>query len=107
MSYTLVHFQKWIQEMAFHVKSIDPKHLLGTGVEGFYGLSTPDRLQFNPNTFAGQVGTDFIRNHQVLGVDYASAHMYPDTWLVSQIPTEKKILHDFPLLHGSLIPSSL
>lgn len=76
----LVPFQAWIQEMAFHVKSIDPKHLLGTGLEGFYGPSTPDRLQFNPNTFAGQVGTDFIRNHQVLGVDFASAHIYPDSW---------------------------
>jgi len=75
--------------MAFHVKSIDWKHLLGTGVEGFYGPSTPDRLQFNPNTFAGQVGTDFIKNHQVLGVDYASAHMYPDSWLVSHTPIEK------------------
>lgn len=74
--------QSWIQEMAFHAKSIDPKHLVGTGLEGFYGPSTPDRLQLNPNTFAGQVGTDFIRNHQVLGVDFASTHIYPDGWSV-------------------------
>ncbi|WOK95881.1 mannan endo-1,4-beta-mannosidase 6-like [Canna indica] len=73
--------QEWIQEMAFHVKSIDSVHLLGTGSEGFYGPSTPDRLKVNPNTFAGQVGTDFIRNHKTLGVDYASAHIYPDTWI--------------------------
>ncbi|XP_020085997.1 mannan endo-1,4-beta-mannosidase 6-like [Ananas comosus] len=75
--------QAWIQEMAFYVKSIDPVHLLEIGTEGFYGLSTPDRQQVNPNTYAGQVGTDFIRNHQALGIDFASVHIYPDSWLSS------------------------
>ncbi|XP_008648425.2 LOW QUALITY PROTEIN: putative mannan endo-1,4-beta-mannosidase 5 [Zea mays] len=75
--------QEWIQEMAFHVKSIDPDHLLevGGGAEGFYGPSSPSRLPANPNAYAGQVGTDFIRNHRVLGVDFASVHIYPDTWM--------------------------
>ncbi|CAL4907378.1 unnamed protein product [Urochloa decumbens] len=73
--------QAWIQEMAFHVKSIDPDHLLEVGAEGFYGPSSPARLQANPNTYAGQVGTDFIRNHRVLGIDFASVHIYPDTWM--------------------------
>lgn len=67
--------------MAVYVKSIDPKHLVEIGLEGFYGPSTPNRVQFNPDTFAQQVGTDFIRNHQVLGVDFASVHIYADTWL--------------------------
>lgn len=66
--------------MASHVKSIDPVHLLEIGVEGFYGLSTPERLKLNPNTFAGQAGTDFIRNHQVSAIDFASVHIYSDTW---------------------------
>ncbi|KAI3831173.1 hypothetical protein MKW92_047311 [Papaver armeniacum] len=73
--------QAWIQEMAMHVKSIDPNHLLEIGVEGFYGPSTPDRVQLNPNNFAQQVGTDFIRNHQALGIDFASVHMYADSWI--------------------------
>ncbi|KEH23283.1 mannan endo-1,4-beta-mannosidase [Medicago truncatula] len=77
--------QDWIQEMAFHVNKIDPKHLVEIGLEGFYGPSTPQRLQFNPNTYAQQVGTDFIRNHQVLGVDFASVHMYADSWVSPQI----------------------
>ncbi|TVU18764.1 hypothetical protein EJB05_34877, partial [Eragrostis curvula] len=54
--------QAWIEEMALHVKSIDPDHLLEVGPEGYYGPSTPTRLQANPNTYSGQFGTDFIRN---------------------------------------------
>ncbi|KNA11219.1 hypothetical protein SOVF_137180 [Spinacia oleracea] len=77
--------QAWIQEMAAYVKSIDPKHLLEIGLEGFYGTSTPDRAQVNPNTYATQVGTDFVRNHQVLGVDFASVHIYADSWISPSI----------------------
>ncbi|CAL9062540.1 mannan endo-1,4-beta-mannosidase 8 [Musa acuminata AAA Group] len=73
--------QAWFEEMAAYVKSIDPTHLLEIGVEGFYGPSTPERLQLNPNTCAGDAGTDFIRNHRVAGVDFASVHVYSDTWL--------------------------
>lgn len=76
----VILLQNWIQEMAVFVKSIDPKHLVEIGLEGFYGPSTPNRAQFNPNSYATQVGTDFIRNHMALGVDFASAHIYPDSW---------------------------
>ncbi|XP_058214784.1 mannan endo-1,4-beta-mannosidase 6 isoform X4 [Rhododendron vialii] len=77
--------QAWIEEMAVYVKSIDPKHLVEIGLEGFYGPSTPNKVQFNPNTAAQQVGIDFIRNHQVLGVDFASAHIYADSWVSEEI----------------------
>lgn len=66
--------------MAIYAKSIDPKHLLEIGLEGFYGPSTPNRLQFNPSRYAQLIGTDFVRNHQVLGVDFASVHIYADAW---------------------------
>ncbi|XP_059668149.1 mannan endo-1,4-beta-mannosidase 6 isoform X1 [Cornus florida] len=77
--------QAWIEEMAVYVKSIDPKHLVEIGLEGFYGPSTLNRVQFNPNTYAQQVGTDFIRNHQILGVDFASVHIYADSWVSQSI----------------------
>ncbi|KAG2686196.1 hypothetical protein I3760_10G166000 [Carya illinoinensis] len=77
--------QSWIQEMAVYVKSIDPKHLVEIGLEGFYGPSTPNKVQFNPNEYAQHVGTDFIRNHQVLGVDFASVHIYADSWISKSI----------------------
>ncbi|KAJ3680059.1 hypothetical protein LUZ60_016337 [Juncus effusus] len=74
------NLQDWIQEMAFHVKSIDPFHLLEIGSEGFYGPSTPDRLPINPGRYYGQVGADFMKNHQSLEIDFASVHIYPDSW---------------------------
>ncbi|KAJ8898891.1 hypothetical protein K2173_008200 [Erythroxylum novogranatense] len=79
------NLQSWIQEMAVYIKGMDPKHLLEIGLEGFYGTSAPERAQFNPNSYATQVGTDFIRNHQVLGVDFASAHIYADSWISETI----------------------
>lgn len=63
--------------MAPYVKSIDSNHLLGVGMEGFYGDSIPDRKQYNPGY---QVGTDYITNHQVNEIDFASIHAYPDSW---------------------------
>ncbi|XP_047322021.1 mannan endo-1,4-beta-mannosidase 6 [Impatiens glandulifera] len=81
--------QAWIEEMAVYVKSIDPKHLVEIGVEGFYGLTNPNRAdQVNPNAYAKQVGTDFIRNHQVLGIDFASVHIYSDSWISQSISDE-------------------
>ncbi|XP_077216415.1 glycosyl hydrolase superfamily protein [Tasmannia lanceolata] len=77
--------QAWIQEMAAYVKTIDPLHLVEIGLEGFYGPSTPDKVQFNPNTFAQQVGTDFLRNHRAFGVDFASVHIYADSWISQSI----------------------
>ncbi|KAG2714042.1 hypothetical protein I3760_03G007600 [Carya illinoinensis] len=72
----------WVQEMASHVKSIDNKHLLGIGMEGFYGDSIQDRKQYNPGGY--QVGTDFISNHLIKEIDFATIHAYPDAWLPGQ-----------------------
>ncbi|KAJ7522468.1 hypothetical protein O6H91_18G012200 [Diphasiastrum complanatum] len=74
--------QGWIEEMAKYVKSIDNQHLLTVGLEGFYGSSTPEEsAAANPNSYAGQVGTDFIRNHAIKEIDFSTAHIYPDNWL--------------------------
>ncbi|TKW15895.1 hypothetical protein SEVIR_5G263500v4 [Setaria viridis] len=71
--------QSWIAEMAAHVKSIDGAHLLETGLEGFYGASSPSRGAVNPSGY--QVGADFLANNRVPGVDFATVHAYPDQWL--------------------------
>ncbi|KAG6503005.1 mannan endo-1,4-beta-mannosidase 5-like [Zingiber officinale] len=79
----------WIQEMAAYTKSIDSKHLLGTGMVGFYGSSTPDKIQrYNPNAY--QMGTDFITAHQVNEIDFTTIHVYPDAWLPQQSEENQK-----------------
>ncbi|KAI4339891.1 hypothetical protein MLD38_024777 [Melastoma candidum] len=65
--------QAWVSEMAPYVKSIDRKHLLEVGLEGYYGAS---RSQQYPQYF--QVGTDFIENNQVPGIDFATVHTYTE-----------------------------
>ncbi|XP_049935938.1 mannan endo-1,4-beta-mannosidase 6-like isoform X2 [Nymphaea colorata] len=78
-------FQAWVEEMSMYVKSIDQAHLLEIGSEGFYGPSSPDKVQFNPNTSVKQVGTDFLRNHKAFAIDFASAHIYADAWITSTV----------------------
>jgi mannan endo-1,4-beta-mannosidase len=91
--------QEWIVEMAAHVKSLDQNHLLTVGTEGFYAKSN-GKLEINPNSYASTLGTDFIRNHMAPGIDFATAHAYPDTWLSSQDPSEKlQFLHKWVLAH--------
>ncbi|VYS56955.1 unnamed protein product [Arabidopsis thaliana] len=70
----------WMNEMALYVKSVDSKHLLSTGLEGFYGDSSPQRkTSLNP-VAANVLGTDFIANHKLDAIDFASIHSYPDLW---------------------------
>ncbi|KAL8127168.1 mannan endo-1,4-beta-mannosidase 7-like [Apium graveolens] len=70
--------QAWITEMASYVKSVDTKHLLEVGLEGFYGESAPADKQFNLTV---KLGTDFIANNQIPSIDFATIHLYPDQWI--------------------------
>ncbi|CAD5178060.1 unnamed protein product [Musa acuminata subsp. malaccensis] len=79
----------WVKEMAAYTKSIDSKHLLQVGFEGFYGNSTPDKIKlYNPNGY--QLGTDFITSNQVNEIDYTTIHAYPDIWLQGQSEEARK-----------------
>lgn len=66
--------------MGSYVKSIDRQHLVGIGMEGFYGDSIPTKIKANPSSY--KVGTDFITNTLNKAIDYATIHAYPDAWLV-------------------------
>ncbi|KAL3509357.1 hypothetical protein ACH5RR_028758 [Cinchona calisaya] len=81
--------QDWIEEMSTYVKSIDRNHLITVGLEGFYGPKNPKRLTVNPEFWAADLGSDFIRNSKISTVDFASAHIYPDHWLHNQDFEEK------------------
>lgn len=76
--------QDWIEEMSAFVKSIDKKHLVTVGLEGFYGPHNPKRLTVNPEQWASILGSDFIRNSKTSDIDFASVHIYPDHWFQDQ-----------------------
>lgn len=73
--------QAWITEMIAYIKSLDQKHLVTIGLEGFYGPKTAEKSVVNPGEWASSLGTDFIQNSAVAGVDFASVHAYPDSWM--------------------------
>ncbi|KAI4332407.1 hypothetical protein L6164_017317 [Bauhinia variegata] len=79
----------WIQEMASYLKSIDNKHLLAVGMEGFYGDSTPKKVQYNPGSV--KYGTDFITNNLIKEIDYTTIHAYADIWLKGEGDKTKEI----------------
>ncbi|GAB4824924.1 Mannan endo-1,4-beta-mannosidase 2 [Ancistrocladus abbreviatus] len=72
--------QDWIEEMSAFVKSIDKRHLVTVGLEGFYGSKNPKSMG-NPSWWVGTIGTDFIRDSRPSTIDFASVHIYPDQWL--------------------------
>ncbi|VFQ62410.1 unnamed protein product [Cuscuta campestris] len=82
--------QKWIEEMANFTKTIDENHLLEIGLEGFYGQQNPKKNLGSNNGFH-QFGTDFIRNNQIPGIDFATVHAYPDAWLGNKTSEEEQL----------------
>lgn len=72
----------WMDEMAGHVKEIDPNHLVSTGSEGYVlgeGAKYDD-VAYWMNT----QGSDFVGVHQSSNIDVASFHLYPDHWQISK-----------------------
>jgi len=67
----------WIGEMSAYIKSIDPNHMVSTGIEGFYG---PRHLNRNTDWWMPFHGQDFIDNHRHPTIDYASCHIWPQNW---------------------------
>ncbi|WIA41585.1 hypothetical protein OEZ86_008948 [Tetradesmus obliquus] len=68
----------FIDAAAAHVKSLDSRHLVTVGLEGFFGPSSPELLAANPYNVTH--GTDFVRECASPHVDFASIHMYADQW---------------------------
>ncbi len=63
----------WVNEMSAYIKGIDSNHLVTTGQEGFYSGGSGWR-------YDGSQGTDYIADHNLSNIDYASYHLYPDHW---------------------------
>ncbi|XP_042067897.1 mannan endo-1,4-beta-mannosidase 6-like [Salvia splendens] len=73
--------QAWIAEMAAYVKSLDQKHLVTVGLEGFYSLKSNDSHRANPGKWAAMLGSDFVNNSAIKDIDFASVHAYPHSWI--------------------------
>ncbi|MQM09730.1 hypothetical protein Taro_042603 [Colocasia esculenta] len=84
--------QDWLEEMSEYIKSLDRKHLLTVGFEGFYGPTSPrEKLDVNPSEWASRLGTDFIRNSKISSIDFTSVHIYPDQFEGKDLDLDEKI----------------
>eukprot|EP01025_Chloroclados_australasicus_P042032 TRINITY_DN4477_c0_g1_i2.p2 TRINITY_DN4477_c0_g1~~TRINITY_DN4477_c0_g1_i2.p2 ORF type:complete len:367 (-),score=35.48 TRINITY_DN4477_c0_g1_i2:386-1432(-) len=64
--------------MASFVKSIDPNHLVTTGMEGFTQSSSSIGYFDNVGQWPICQGTDFVFGHSSADIDYATMHIYPE-----------------------------
>jgi mannan endo-1,4-beta-mannosidase len=65
----------WADEMSTYIKSIDNKHLVSVGDEGFYCL--PNATHWTEN--CGE-GVDTLAFTALENIDVMSFHLYPDHW---------------------------
>ncbi|MBP7792388.1 MAG: cellulase family glycosylhydrolase [Candidatus Goldbacteria bacterium] len=64
---TGVTLAKWIDEMSAYVKSVDPNHMVTTGMEGFF-------LRDDGTHYSG---SDFVLCHKPKNIDFCTFHIYP------------------------------
>ncbi|GBF97528.1 mannan endo-1,4-beta-mannosidase-like [Raphidocelis subcapitata] len=69
---------KWLDVTAAYVKTLDKKHPVTAGLEGFFGPSTPQLLDCNP--YNQTHGVDWVANCNTPNLDFVSIHLYADQW---------------------------
>ncbi|KAM3246741.1 hypothetical protein T459_10319 [Capsicum annuum] len=79
--------------MSEFVKSLDQKHLVTNGLEGFYVVEKLGNVGLNPGKWAASLGVDFIENSAIDNIDFNSIHAYPHIW-IKYINSDTKV--DFP-----------
>eukprot|EP00884_Botryococcus_braunii_P020648 jgi/Botrbrau1/7267/Bobra.0318s0005.2 len=73
--------RNWIYEMAAYVRSLDDKHMITDGSEGFQANgSTTGAAAGHDWLQNGQVGSDFATNIACPNISYATIHVYPEAW---------------------------
>ncbi|KDD71982.1 hypothetical protein H632_c4058p0, partial [Helicosporidium sp. ATCC 50920] len=76
----LARLDTWVREQALFLKSIDNRHLVTLGSEGFWGPEDPS-ARFNPGQgWAAASGQDFVRNLLGSALDFGTVHVWPDNW---------------------------
>lgn len=69
----------WADEMSRFVKSLDRKHLVSVGDEGFYCVANPTHYTENC-----QEGVDSLALTALPGIDVMSLHLYAQNWGLDQ-----------------------
>ena len=72
---TTATITSWAADMSTYVKSIDSRHLLGSGSNGF--LDQPGATDFTLN---GSGGVDEVALANLPNIDLLSYHLYPEAW---------------------------
>jgi len=76
----------WYQDIAQHIKSEDPNHMVSTGEEGFEE-NTPSEYSEDQysNTYVlrANMGSSYVMNTAIREIDYGTAHWYPENWGLS------------------------
>jgi len=72
----------WIAEMSAYIKSLDAKHLVSTGEEG-YRADGDNSCCHNNWINGGFKGEDFTKNTALPTIDFATIHVYPDHWQIT------------------------
>jgi mannan endo-1,4-beta-mannosidase len=72
----------WIEEISAFIKSIDSNHLVTIGDEGFF--NEPGSHDFD-YPYQGTLGIDFAANILIDTIDFATFHMYPESWGESNV----------------------
>ncbi|KAH8163107.1 hypothetical protein CIB48_g5130 [Xylaria polymorpha] len=67
---------KWATETSAYVKSLDPRHMVTLGDEGF-GLATNSDGSY---PFGYSEGVDFEANLKIPTLDFGTFHLYPESW---------------------------
>jgi mannan endo-1,4-beta-mannosidase len=74
---------RWVAEMAPFVKGLAPQQLVTVGEEGFWS-TTAASVPFNPAhgeaSWASEYTQDFVADHRVPEIDFATFHAWPDLW---------------------------
>ncbi len=74
----------WVADISSYIKGVDENHLVATGEEGFdvsgYGYSPISQYNGQSWMFDGTAGSSFANNLSLPTIDFASPHLYPDSW---------------------------
>ncbi|KAI5252747.1 endo-1,4-beta-mannosidase [Aureobasidium subglaciale] len=74
----------WVVNTSKYIKSLDPKHMVTTGEEGF-GPIPGDDGSYPYQLSAG--GSNFTANCETPTIDFCTYHLYPESWSVT--PTQQ------------------